>query len=196
MSVAHDHTFGPYTVYDLDALPDEGKGYELADGWLIPLSPSPRHDMAADILRDRLRTAARAAEAEVHIQAPMDISTPAGVRKPDVAVIDRDAARVAHEANMRTFYGHDVLLVAEVVSRRSGSEPVDRVDKLHDYAAAGIAQYWIIDLEPHPQIAVHTLTNGVYGKPTNVQAGETLRVAAPFPFTLDPADLLDPDNAW
>lgn len=71
MGVAHEHGFGPYTVYDLDALPDEGKGYELADGWLIPLSPSPRHDMAADILRDRLRDAARAAGAKVgHRAAP------------------------------------------------------------------------------------------------------------------------------
>ncbi|MGQ4599543.1 Uma2 family endonuclease [Nocardia sp. R6R-6] len=196
MSVAHDHTFGPYTIYDLDALPDEGKGYELADGWLIPLSPSPRHDMAADILRDRLREAARAAAAKVHVQAPMDMSTPAGVRKPDVGVIDRDAARAAHEANMRTFYGRDVLLVAEVVSRRSGSEPVDRVDKLYDYAAAGIPQYWIIDLEPHPQIAVHTLIDGVYVCTARAHAGEVVRIKSPFPFDIDPADLLDPDNAW
>jgi Uma2 family endonuclease len=196
VSVAYDHAFGPYTIYDLDALPDEGKGHELADGWLIPLSPSPRHDMAADILRDRLRAAARAAQAKVHIQGPMDISTPAGVRKPDVGVMDRDAARIAHEANMRTFYGRDVLLVAEVVSRRSGSEPVDRVDKLYDYAAAGIPQYWIIDLEPHPQIAIHILADGTYGAPAKVQAGEILRIESPFPFTIDPADLLDPENAW
>ncbi|MFI1915012.1 Uma2 family endonuclease [Nocardia sp. NPDC020380] len=196
MSVAHDNAFGPYTIYDLDSLPDEGKGYELADGWLIPLSPSPRHDMAADILRDRLRSAARAAGAKVHIQGPMDISTPAGVRKPDVAVIDRDSARAAHEANMRTFYGRDVQLVAEVVSRRSGSEPVDRVDKLLDHAAAGIAAYWIIDLEPHPQIAMHTLVEGAYAPPTKVQAGQTLRIESPFAFSIDPADLIDPENAW
>ncbi|KZM69147.1 Uma2 family endonuclease [Nocardia terpenica] len=195
MSVAHDHAFGPYTVYDLDALPDEGKGYELADGWLIPLSPSPRHDLAADILRDRFRAAARAAEVKVFVQAPMDISTPAGVRKPDVGVIDRDAARAAHEANARTYYGRDVLLVAEVVSRRSGSEQVDRVDKLHDYAHAGIPQYWIIDLEPHPRIEAYTLVDGEYGSPTVVHAGRTLRSDTPFPLALDPAELLDLDSA-
>ncbi|MEU6580720.1 hypothetical protein [Nocardia sp. NPDC046763] len=87
MGVAHERGFGPYTVYDLDALPDEGKSYELADGWLIPLSPSPRHDMAAE--------AARASAAKVHIQGPLDISTPAGIRKPDVGVMDRDSARDA-----------------------------------------------------------------------------------------------------
>ncbi|APB01587.1 Uma2 family endonuclease [Nocardia seriolae] len=72
----------------------------------------------------------------------------------------------------------------------------DRVDKRFDYAAAGIAQYWIIDLEPHPQIAVHTLADGAYGSPAKIQAGEILRVESPFPFTIDPADLLDPENAW
>ncbi|WP_240759837.1 hypothetical protein [Phytoactinopolyspora endophytica] len=80
MSVAFDHSYGPYTIYDLDTMPEEGKGYELADGWLIPLSPSPRHNMAADILRSVLRDAARATSAPVYVQALMDVSTPAGVR--------------------------------------------------------------------------------------------------------------------
>ena len=38
------HQYGTYTVYDLDALPGDGKRYELADGWLTELSPSPWHD--------------------------------------------------------------------------------------------------------------------------------------------------------
>jgi Uma2 family endonuclease len=196
VSVAHDHAFGPYTVYDLDALPDEGKGYELADGWLIPLSPSPRHDVAADILCNHLRTAARAAGAKVHVQAPMDISTPAGIRKPDVGVIDRDAARIAHETKARTYYGRDVLFVAEVVSPRSGSERVDRTDKLFDYAQAGIPQYWIIDLDPHPRIKIHSLIDGTYGRPQTVSAGEIVQIESPFPFAIDPADLLDLDGLY
>lgn len=194
MSVAYEFSFGPYTVYDLDALPEEGKGYELADGWLIPLSPSPRHDMAADILRDLLRSAARKAGAKVYVQAPMDISTPSGVRKPDVGVIDRAAARAAHEQNSRTFYGHDVLLAAEVVSRRSGSEQVDRIDKVREYAHTGIPNYWIIDLEPHPRIEVYTLVDeGAYQRLTVVNAGEQLQVPAPFPIEFDPVELLDLD---
>ncbi|MCP2290384.1 Uma2 family endonuclease [Nocardia amikacinitolerans] len=196
MSVAHDHTFGPYTVYDLDALPDEGKGYELADGWLIPLSPSPRHDMAADILRDLFRSAARAAGASVYVQAPMDISTPAGIRKPDVGVLDRDAARAAHEQNARTFYGRDVLLAAEIVSRRSGSEQVDRVDKVIDYANTGIEHYWIIDLEPRPRVELYRLRESAYECVGTVYAGHRLDVEKPFPIAFDPAELLDVDQDW
>jgi hypothetical protein len=47
MSVAHEYAFGPYTAQDLLALPDEGKRFELVDGWLIELSPSPRHNQVA-----------------------------------------------------------------------------------------------------------------------------------------------------
>lgn len=191
MSVVHDRVHGPYTVYDLDSLPDEGKGFELAEGWLTPLSPSPRHDMAADMLRDILRDAARAAQAGMYVQAPMDISTPAGVRRPDVAMVGRDAARAVHEANARTYYGRDVILVAEVISNRSGSERVDRVDKLTDYAHAGIEWYWIVDLEPRPRIQVHTLDGAGYRLAETVGSGERLRVDKPFPVAFDPAVLLE-----
>jgi hypothetical protein len=43
---------------------------------------------------------------------------------------------------------------------------------------------------------VHVLADGAYGPAQKVQAGETLRIDAPFPFDIDPAELLDPDNAW
>lgn len=191
MSIAHDHAHGPYTVYDLDAQPDEGKGYELADGWLIPLSPSPRHDVAADVLRDILRAAARAAQAPVYVQAPMDVSTPAGIRKPDVAVIGLEAARAAHAENVRTFYGRDVLLAVEVVSRRSGSEQVDRVDKFTDYARAGIGCYWLVDLEPYPRVQVHLLRGSSYHHDATVSAGTLLQVDEPFPVSFDPSQLLE-----
>jgi hypothetical protein len=42
------HEYGPYTLYDLDALLEDGKRFELAGGWLTELSPSPWHDHAAD----------------------------------------------------------------------------------------------------------------------------------------------------
>ncbi len=83
MSVQAVHEYGPYTLYDLDALPEDGKRYELADGWLTELSPSPWHDHAADRLKDILKNAARLAGAEVYVAGgPNDIATPAGVRKP------------------------------------------------------------------------------------------------------------------
>lgn len=194
MSPGHNHTHGPYTVADLDALPDEGKGYELADGWLLPLSPNPRHDIAANILRDLLRTAARTAGVHVYVPVSTDISTPAGIRKPDIAVLGYDTARAVHEQDARAFPGRHVLLAVEIVTRYSSSEKVDRVDKISDYAHAGIGHYWIIDLEPRPRVGRYRLGGSGYERVDVVSAGESLNVAEPFPITFDPAALLDIDH--
>jgi hypothetical protein len=104
VSVPAVHEYGLYTLYDLDALPEDGKRYELADGWLTELSSSPWHDPAADRLKDILKNAARLAGAEVYVAGgPNDIATPAGVRKPDVFVVPRDVARTAINGKVRAF---------------------------------------------------------------------------------------------
>ena len=38
MNVPVVHEYGPYTLYDLDALPEDGKRYELADGQALTAS--------------------------------------------------------------------------------------------------------------------------------------------------------------
>lgn len=194
MSVPVVHEFGPYTLYDLDALPEDGKRFELADGWLTELSPSPWHDHAADRLKDILKNAARIAGAQVYVAGgPNDISTPAGVRKPDAFVVPRDIARSAISGKLRTYYASDLLLVAEVISPRSGSEQVDRVRKVREYARAGIPVYWIIDLEPEPKITILTLNGSEYTLDAEIRAGQVLRVSQPFPVSFDPAVLTDLD---
>jgi len=126
VSVAYDYGYGPYTVEDLHGLPDNGRSYELVDGWLIELAPGPRHGFLARRLGRILEGAAEAAKARVYVQAPMDISTPTGARKPDVAVVDATAASSGVRRLGRSLYhGADVLLAVEVVSRGSGSERKD-----------------------------------------------------------------------
>jgi Putative restriction endonuclease len=99
------HEYGPNTLYDLDALPEDGKGHELADGWLTELSPSPWHGHAADRLKEVLKQAARLAGADVYVAgSPNDVSTPAGARKPDVFVLPRDVARTTIAGKARTYY--------------------------------------------------------------------------------------------
>ncbi len=194
MSVPVVHEYGPYTLYDLDALPEDGKRYELADGWLTELSPSPWHDHAADRLKDILKTAAAAAGAEVYVAGgPNDIATPAGVRKPDVFIVPRDVARTAISGKVRTYYASDLLLVAEVISPRSGSEQVDRVRKVREYARAGIPVYWIIDLEPEPKITILTFNGSEYTLDAEIRAGQVLTVSQPFHVSFDPATLTELD---
>src|SRR5215475_9703057 len=85
VSVGYDYGYGPHTVEDLHGLPDNGRSYELVDGWLIELTPDTRHDFLARRLSRILERSAEAAKARVYVQALMDISTSAGARKPDVA---------------------------------------------------------------------------------------------------------------
>jgi Uma2 family endonuclease len=192
MSVPAVHEYGPYTLYDLDALPEDGKRYELADGWLTELSPSPWHDHAADRLKDIFKDAARLAGAEVYVAGgPNDIATPAGVRKPDVFVVPRDVARTAISGKVRTYYASDLLLVVEVISPRSSSEQVDRVRKVREYARAGIPLYWIVDLEPEAKITILTLRGEEYALEVEIRAGHTLTVSQPFALSLDPVSLTE-----
>src|SRR5215469_4538010 len=78
MSVPAVHEYGPYTLYDLDALPEDGKHYELSHGWLTELSPSPRHDHAAGRLKDILKDAPRLAGADVYVAGGLDRVRKAG----------------------------------------------------------------------------------------------------------------------
>lgn len=191
MGVAYDYGYGPYTVEDLHSLPDRGKSFELVDGWLIELTPSPRHDFIARRLGQILERAAEDAGARVYVQAPMDISTPAGARRPDVAVMAANAASDARELGLSLYHGADVLLVVEIVSRGSGSEREDRGRKVTEYAQAAIAQYWIVDIEPQPGIQVLRLAEGRYAAPVIFSAEDTLKVSDPFPVSFDVSVLAD-----
>jgi Uma2 family endonuclease len=54
----------------------------------------------------------------------------------------------------------DLLLVAEIVS--PGSEAIDTVAKLTEYAGAGIPQYWVIDQDQAQTVTMHQLNGDDY----------------------------------
>ncbi|MFD0852303.1 Uma2 family endonuclease, partial [Actinomadura adrarensis] len=112
-----------------------------------------------------------------------------GIRKPDVFVVGRDVARTALERQSRTYYGPDLLLVAEVVTPRTGSERIDRVHKVAEYAATGIPHYWIVDLEPRPTVTMLELRDSRYETHHRARAGEQISVTTPFPISFDPTRL-------
>lgn len=83
------------------------------------------------------------------------------------------------------------MLVVEIVSPRSGSEQHDRVNKVFEYAQAGIPRYWLIDLEPEPSIVVRTLgDDGRYHVTASATPGAPLKTDEPFTFAFDPARLV------
>jgi Uma2 family endonuclease len=198
MSVAQLHdqawSWGPYTIEDLHAMPEDGKGWELSRGWLTEMSPSPLHGAVADNLQTIIDAAARRAGANVYVGRGGDeeFSIPAGIRKPDVFVIDAAARLGTLLEDRSTYHGRDLLLAAEVVSRRSGSEQSDRVDKRLEYAEAGIPQYWIVDFKPVPRVEVLELDHrGVYENVQLANAKDELTVTKPFLIVFTPAQLLN-----
>ena len=78
------HAHGPYTLYDLDSLPEDGRRHELADGWLSELPGDVWHDHAAERLKAILKDAARQADADVHVAgAPQDVTPRTGNERTD-----------------------------------------------------------------------------------------------------------------
>ena len=125
-----------------------------------------------------------------------EISTPSGVRKPDVFVVPRETARAAIiEESPRLIPGTELYLVAEVISPGSGSERTDRLRKVSEYARLGIPQYWIVEHSPRLSIQIHTLADGAYSAAPAVMGGTRLEAVIdadkPFTVSFDPADLLD-----
>ncbi|MBW8484668.1 Uma2 family endonuclease [Actinomadura parmotrematis] len=180
---------GPNTVADLDALPDEGKRYELVHGWLIEMSPSALHDYMAEALKDLLRPLTPPGHL---LKGPWDVQMPEGsIYSPDVVLLDAEAYRNAAIEDRRAVTGDDVLFVAEVQRPRSGSWKTVHNTKVRDYALAGIPHYWIIDLKETPRLSVYRLGDDrTYRLVAQTEGAEALNVTEPFALSVKVSDLL------
>ncbi|WP_131738189.1 Uma2 family endonuclease [Actinomadura roseirufa] len=201
MSFAHDlGGLGPYEAKDLHAREDEGRGLELEDGWLTELSPSTAHNFAYRRIHEFLEAAIENAGASVYTDRGGDweISTPAGIRKPDVFAVPTKVMRTALEArDAAPIPGHELLLVVEVVTPGRRSERTDRVRKPKEYAALGIPQFWIVEIVPVPRVQVLVINDetGAYRLGRRAMAGEMLEVDVqadrPFRVRFDPGVLTE-----
>lgn len=167
----------PWTVSDLEALPDDGLRYELVDGTLLVSSaPTKLHQRFVGNLYLRLR-AACAADLEVFL-APTDYQ-PTSTRsfQPDLLVVRRDDPGNAAVTT-------PLALAVEVVSPSSRS--IDHVLKREMYEQAGVRAYWIVDPSV-PSITVWELMEGKYGEARVVT--DTVELSLPFPVRFVVADL-------
>ena len=125
------------------ALPDDGQRYELVSGTLV-VTPAPRglHQRAVAELYLRLQEwLGRHPVAHV-LFSPADITLGEDeILQPDLFVY-----RTASGAPLRDWTDiTELLLVIEVTS--PGSARYDRELKRRRYQRAGIAEYWVVDLE-------------------------------------------------
>jgi Uma2 family endonuclease len=172
-------TPGRFTRADLDAMPDDGRRYELLDGAII-VTPAPSRDHQRAVLQiARLLGDAAPADLEAFV-APLDTVLPTGdVLEPDVLVVTRDDPHAKDVTEVP-------LLAVEVLSPSSRRRDVG--DKLTAYRDAGVPSYWVVDpLEP--RLRAWRLEHGQYVEIADVSGDEEWTASEPFEVTVRPSDL-------
>ncbi|WP_329202686.1 Uma2 family endonuclease [Streptomyces sp. NBC_01435] len=171
-----------YTVDDLFTLPDLPPHTELLDGSLVFVSPQRRfHAKMIDLLMNGLRATIPADQkAEREMTVVLDQRNGP---EPDVSVVRADAVT---DLEQTRFHAADVLLAVEVVS--PDSEARDRDAKPQKYAAAGIANFWLVDMagtDHHPVVRVYELdpVSKTYAL-TGIHH-DRLKTSVPFPIDID-----------
>lgn len=109
-------TFAGLTIEDLEALPDDGRRYELLGGAIV-MTPGP--DVGHQRVSRRLQSVLESAWPAMEVfSAPIDLDLPGGQRvQPDLVVVER--GRTGERLTL------PVALVVEIVS--AGSAVNDRV---------------------------------------------------------------------
>jgi Uma2 family endonuclease len=173
----------PFTVDDLEAMPDDGNRYELIDG-MLHVSPAPwlGHQVVSAEVYDRLR-AACPPDLRV-LYAPVDVQPdPETSLQPDVLVIQR---RHLGGKNLKVA----PLLVVEVLS--PSTRLYDLNTKRSAYEKLGGSSYWIVDPTPPGAVTVLDLDDtDVYRQVAHVEGEVEFRAGRPFPVVIVPARLLD-----
>jgi Uma2 family endonuclease len=137
---------------------DPRKHIELVDGEII-VSPAAAsiHYLIARKLTTLLEQHGLTAEMEANLvlvdERP---GQKALVRQPDVYVTRSEPEKLFQHAE-------NIVLAAEIVS--PGSMITDWIEKMSEYADAGIEHYWIIDLfsDGSPHLYTFRLRHGGYG---------------------------------
>ncbi|MGH8774521.1 MAG: Uma2 family endonuclease [Jiangellaceae bacterium] len=176
----------PFVHEDLDAMPDDGRRYEIIDGVLIVTpGPSMRHQDRAGNLYTILR-AARPSREWVVLFAPFDIRLADSTVEPDILVARRSRFTEKNLPEAPT-------LAVEIHS--PSTRRLDLTLKRARYEAAGTAAYWVVDPDPeHPGLRAWELRDDHYVEAAHATDDEPFSTVIPYPLTFTPADLAkDPD---
>jgi hypothetical protein len=87
----------------------------------------------------------------------------------------------------------DAVLLGEVVS--PGNRRKDVIDRPREYAAAGVPFFLRVETRNRvPGLVLHELRDGEYQPVAAAAAGTAFVMREPFAFTVDPGELLDPQE--
>lgn len=172
----------PFSVADLEAMPDDGRRYELVDGQLL-VSPAPglRHQALALALYRVLDDACP--EDLFVVAAPFAVRIdPGNEVQPDVLVARR--AQLT-EKNLPAA----PVLAVEVLSptRRL----VDLNLKRAAYERMGTPSYWVLDPDVPDLLVLELDSSGSYRELTRVSGAAAFLATRPFAVRVVPAALLE-----
>jgi Uma2 family endonuclease len=161
-------------IVEAGALDDQR--LELLDGLLIEMSPnSPRHAALVQRLTHHLATAR---ERYLRVQLPLAVAEDS-VPEPDLALVAAPASPAEHPRTAD--------LVVEVAVTSSA---LDRGRKAELYAAAGVVEYWVVDV-PRAVVEVHrNPASSGYRHVEAYRAGDVLPSPMPGVRELAVAELL------
>ena len=146
---------GDWRFDQLDALPDDGRRYEVVDGLLL-VSPAPTfwHQAVGAALLRQL-----SAQATDDWRVLLALGLPLGTdgRVPDLSVV---SSRAPLRPGAPLPGPEHVGLVVEVVS--PSSRKTDRFAKPGEYAEARIPLFWRVETEPDLLVVAHRLRGGAY----------------------------------
>lgn len=134
---------GEWTYEDYLHLPDDGMRYEVVKGDLyMSPAPSPKHQIVLGNLFTKFNTHVSAQDLGLVVFAPIDVvlrEVRASVQ-PDLIYIAKENLSIVTETKIEGIPN----IVVEVLS--PGSLVNDRKTKFNAYAAAGIPEYWLVDV--------------------------------------------------
>ena len=171
----------PFTVHDLEGMPDDGRRYELIDGELL-VSPAPglRHQTVGLRL---YRVLDDSCPDDLYVlAAPFAVRTDLSNEvQPDVLVARFD------ELTDRNLPAAPVLAV-EVLS--PSGRLIDLNLKRAAYQRMGTPSYWILDPDVPDLLVLELDATGEYEEVARVVGDEIFRARRPFEVRVVPTKLL------
>jgi Uma2 family endonuclease len=173
------------TYEDYEALPDDGRRYEILDGELsVTPTPTFRHQQVLTGLLRALCAHVEANDLGEVVPAPITVVlTDTSIVQPDIVYLAKDQLSIV---SARGIIDGAPTLAVEILSPSTARH--DRQTKRALFERHGVPYYWIVDHDARA-IDVHHAVDGVYGPPARFD-GDALVDLPPFPgLRLDPAAL-------